>query len=160
MLCLLEVARIACNRHSFSPAPGLVEFEQEIDREIEKELKREEEKKKLKELRASALKHVEAAVAAGENGHANGHSNGHLTGQENGHSEIVEKPEFVEPYQNGGGKTIDEALPEVDQGVQLEDLDEEDEVTLHNGRPLSSGSNVDEIDRGSLMDEETSATES
>ena len=38
MLCLLEVARIACTRHQFSPAPGLVEFEQEIDREIEKEM--------------------------------------------------------------------------------------------------------------------------
>lgn len=38
VLCLLEVARIACNRHSFSPAPGLVELEQEIDREIQTEL--------------------------------------------------------------------------------------------------------------------------
>ncbi len=31
VLCLLEVARIACTKHSFSPAPGLVQFEQEID---------------------------------------------------------------------------------------------------------------------------------
>lgn len=38
VLCLLEVARIACTRYSFSPAPGLVELEQEIDREIQKEL--------------------------------------------------------------------------------------------------------------------------
>jgi len=34
VLCLLEIARIACTNHSFSPAPGLVQFEQEID-EIE-----------------------------------------------------------------------------------------------------------------------------
>lgn len=38
VLCLLEVARLACTRYSFSPAPGLVELEQEIDREIQKEL--------------------------------------------------------------------------------------------------------------------------
>lgn len=31
VLCLLETARIACTKHSFSPAPGLVQFEQEID---------------------------------------------------------------------------------------------------------------------------------
>ena len=31
VLCLLEIARIACTKHSFSPAPGLVQFEQEID---------------------------------------------------------------------------------------------------------------------------------
>lgn len=36
VLCLLEVARIACTKHSFSPAPGLVQLEQEID-ELEKE---------------------------------------------------------------------------------------------------------------------------
>lgn len=39
VLCLLEVARIACTRHAFSPAPGLVEFEQEIDRQIQDELR-------------------------------------------------------------------------------------------------------------------------
>ncbi|KAH7640565.1 flocculation protein flo11-like [Dermatophagoides farinae] len=38
VLCILEVARIACTKYSFSPAPGLVELEQEIDREIEREL--------------------------------------------------------------------------------------------------------------------------
>ncbi|OTF70285.1 hypothetical protein BLA29_011080, partial [Euroglyphus maynei] len=38
VLCILEVARIACTKYSFSPAPGLVELEQEIDREIEQEL--------------------------------------------------------------------------------------------------------------------------
>ncbi|RWS27446.1 Growth arrest-specific protein 2-like protein, partial [Leptotrombidium deliense] len=37
VLCLLEVARIACNKHNFSPAPGLVVFEKEIDEQIEKE---------------------------------------------------------------------------------------------------------------------------
>lgn len=37
VLCLLEVARIACTKHAFSPTPGLVELEQEIDQEIEKE---------------------------------------------------------------------------------------------------------------------------
>ena len=37
VLCLLEVARIACTRYSFLPAPGLVQLEQEIDEEIEKE---------------------------------------------------------------------------------------------------------------------------
>ncbi|CAG2184104.1 unnamed protein product, partial [Oppiella nova] len=36
VLCLLEIARIACTKHSFSPAPGLVQFEQEID-ELENE---------------------------------------------------------------------------------------------------------------------------
>lgn len=36
VLCLLEIARIACTKHSFSPAPGLVQFEQEID-EMENE---------------------------------------------------------------------------------------------------------------------------
>lgn len=38
VLCLLEVARIACTRYQFSPAPGLVELEQEIEREIQQEL--------------------------------------------------------------------------------------------------------------------------
>ena len=42
VLCLLEVARIACTKHSFTPAPGLVEFEQEIDREIENELQQQQ----------------------------------------------------------------------------------------------------------------------
>lgn len=37
VLCLLEVARIACTRYSFSPAPGLVTLEQDIDAQIEKE---------------------------------------------------------------------------------------------------------------------------
>jgi hypothetical protein len=31
VLCLLEVARIACTKHHFSPSPGLVQLEQEID---------------------------------------------------------------------------------------------------------------------------------
>lgn len=31
VLCLLEIARIACTKYRFSPAPGLVQFEQEID---------------------------------------------------------------------------------------------------------------------------------
>lgn len=34
ILCLLEVARIACLRYGFIEAPGLVKFEQEIDREL------------------------------------------------------------------------------------------------------------------------------
>lgn len=34
MLCLLDVARIACVKHGFTEAPGLVKFEQEIDREL------------------------------------------------------------------------------------------------------------------------------
>lgn len=34
VLCLLDVARIACVRHGFTEAPGLVKFEQEIDREL------------------------------------------------------------------------------------------------------------------------------
>lgn len=37
VLCLLEVARIACTKHSFSPTPGLVQLEQEIDQQIQKE---------------------------------------------------------------------------------------------------------------------------
>lgn len=37
VLCLLEVARIACTQFAFSPAPGLVQLEQEIDHEIELE---------------------------------------------------------------------------------------------------------------------------
>lgn len=34
VLCLLDVARIAYVKHSFTEAPGLVKFEQEIDREL------------------------------------------------------------------------------------------------------------------------------
>lgn len=34
VLCLLDVARIACVKHGFTEAPGLVKFEQEIDREL------------------------------------------------------------------------------------------------------------------------------
>ncbi|RWS02105.1 growth arrest-specific protein 2-like protein, partial [Dinothrombium tinctorium] len=37
VLCLLEVARIACNKYNFSPSPGLVQFEKEIDEELERE---------------------------------------------------------------------------------------------------------------------------
>lgn len=37
VLCLLEVARIVCTKHSFSPTPGLVELEKEIDAQIEAE---------------------------------------------------------------------------------------------------------------------------
>lgn len=37
VLCLLEVARIVCTRHAFSPTPGLVELEKEIDAQIEAE---------------------------------------------------------------------------------------------------------------------------
>ncbi|KAI1298756.1 Growth arrest-specific protein 2 [Halotydeus destructor] len=37
VLCLLEVARIACTRYNFEISPGLVDLEQEIDREIERE---------------------------------------------------------------------------------------------------------------------------
>lgn len=33
-MCLLDVARIACVKHGFTEAPGLVKFEQEIDREL------------------------------------------------------------------------------------------------------------------------------
>lgn len=138
VLCLLEVARIACTRHSFSPAPGLVEFEQEIDREIEKELKREEEKQKIKELKASKTS----------------------TGLPLKDGVVQSTQEDALSQQTHSTEKIDKALPEVDQGVLLEDLEEEDEVTLHSSRPLSS--NADEIDGGSLivMDEETSATES
>lgn len=38
VLCLLDVARIACVKHGFTEAPGLVKFEQEIDRELAAEL--------------------------------------------------------------------------------------------------------------------------
>lgn len=144
MLCLLQVARIACTRHSFSPAPGLVEFEQEIDREIEKELKKEEEKQKMKEQKTNKATEVEV------------HQNGlHL---KEDLAQSTQENAFLQQAQNA--EKIDKALPEVDQGVLLEDLEEEDEVTLHSSRPLSS--NADEIDGGSLMamDEETSATES
>ncbi|XP_053211098.1 probable serine/threonine-protein kinase DDB_G0282963 isoform X2 [Panonychus citri] len=41
VLCLLEVARIACKKFSFTPAPGLVQFEQEIDAEEKADLERE-----------------------------------------------------------------------------------------------------------------------
>lgn len=34
VLCLLDVARIACVKYGFTEAPGLVRFEQEIDREL------------------------------------------------------------------------------------------------------------------------------
>lgn len=34
VLCLLEIARIACNKCQLLPAPGLVQFEQEIDDEL------------------------------------------------------------------------------------------------------------------------------
>lgn len=37
VLCLLEVARIACNKYNFIPSPGLVQFEREIDQEIERD---------------------------------------------------------------------------------------------------------------------------
>ncbi|XP_017492207.1 PREDICTED: flocculation protein FLO11-like, partial [Rhagoletis zephyria] len=146
VLCLLEVARIACTRHSFSPAPGLVEFEQEIDREIERELKREEEKQKMKELKANKTTAAEVLHPK---------KPAHLKS-----SDLQQAtPKDVLLAESLSAGKIDEALPEVDQGVQLEDLEEEDEVTLHSSRPLSS--NADEIDRGSsLMDEETSATES
>lgn len=42
VLCLLEVARIACTKYKFSPAPGLVQFEQEID-----ELEQAEEEERM-----------------------------------------------------------------------------------------------------------------
>ncbi|UXI15300.1 hypothetical protein NH340_JMT01243 [Sarcoptes scabiei] len=45
VLCILEVARIACKKHSFQPAPGLVELEQEIDKEIEEELRKQNEQR-------------------------------------------------------------------------------------------------------------------
>lgn len=45
VLCLLEVARIACTKYGFGPTPGLVQLEQEIDKEIEKEENAGEEEK-------------------------------------------------------------------------------------------------------------------
>lgn len=121
-----------------------MEFEIAIDLEIEKELKREEKKQKMKELKANKTTAVEV------------HRQGlHL---KDDFAKSTQEDDLLLQTQNA--EKIDKALPEVDQGVLLEDLEEEDEVTLHSSRPLSS--NADEIDGGSLMtmDEETSATES
>ncbi|XP_015795200.1 probable serine/threonine-protein kinase DDB_G0282963 [Tetranychus urticae] len=56
VLCLLEVARIACKKFMFTPAPGLVQFEQEIDAEEKAELEREmlRRRKRLQSMKMQA----------------------------------------------------------------------------------------------------------
>lgn len=55
VLCLLEVARIACRQYMFTPVPGLVELEKEIDAQEKLEMEREARRKKHNLLQSTML---------------------------------------------------------------------------------------------------------
>lgn len=144
VLCLLEVARIACTRHQFSPAPGLVEFELEIEREIAQELKHEEELKMKLEFDSPN----------------DDKTNEEQTDSRLSNMESVSLPE-VDQIDSVHGSVDLTTIQSIDtEKIINKETNDEDEVTINRSLSSQSDNPIETKLNEEEEEEETSATES